>query len=97
MEYTISLRLQLRDAGVRVVELMPPAVRTELSEAMSADGRFKLMTPDDLVAASLRALRAGRLEIRPGQSNQLHWLSRLAPGFINGMLYKASRPLIPAG
>jgi uncharacterized oxidoreductase len=44
----------------------------------------------------MKALEAGKLEIRPGQSNQLHWMSRLAPGFINGMLFKASKPLIPA-
>ena len=33
----------------------------------------------------------------PSESNQLHWLSRLAPSFINGQLYKASKSFIPAG
>lgn len=95
--YTSSLRFQLQDAGVRVVELMPPAVKTELSADLAEGNGFKLITTDALVAATLKALEAGKVEIRPGQTNQLHWLSRLAPGFINGMLYKASRPLIPAG
>jgi hypothetical protein len=26
---------------------------------------------------------AARIEIRVGQSNLLHWMSRIAPGFIN--------------
>lgn len=48
-----------------------------------------------VLAAVLKALEAGKVEIRPGQSNQLHWMSRLAPGVIAGMLHEASRPLIP--
>jgi uncharacterized oxidoreductase len=94
--YTSSLRFQLQDAGVRVVELMPPAVKTELTAGMSEGGAFKVITTDELVAATIKALEAGKVEIRPGQSNQLHWMSRLAPGLINGMLYKASKALIPA-
>lgn len=65
----------------------------ELSEG---DG-FKLITTNELVAATISALEAGKVEIRPGQSNLLHWMSRLAPGVINGQLYRASKPLIPAG
>jgi uncharacterized oxidoreductase len=95
--YTTSLRFQLRDAGVRVVELMPPAVKTELTAAMTEGDGFELITTDALVAATIRALEAGKEEIRPGQSNLLHWMSRVAPGFINGRLYKASKPLIPTG
>lgn len=95
--YTTSLRFQLQDAGVHVVELVPPAVKTELSADISEGNGFKLITTNELVAAAIKALEAGKVEIRPGQSNQLHWMSRLAPGFINGQLYKASKPLIPAG
>jgi uncharacterized oxidoreductase len=95
--YTSSLRFQLRDAGVHVVELMPPAVKTDMTAGMSEGDGVKLITTDELVAATTKALEAGKVEIRPGQSNQLHWMSRVVPGFINGMLYKASKPLIPAG
>ena len=41
-------------------------------------------------------VRAGKREIRPGQSNQLALLRRLAPNFINRQLWKASRELVPA-
>jgi uncharacterized oxidoreductase len=40
--YTSSLRFQLKDAGVHVVELMPPAVKTELSADLSEGNGFKL-------------------------------------------------------
>jgi uncharacterized oxidoreductase len=92
--YTTSLRFQLQDAGVRVVELMPPAVKTELSD-LPADGSFTVITTDVLVAATVKALQADEVEIRVGQSNQLHWMSRIAPGFINGQLFKGSKALIP--
>lgn len=92
--YTTSLRFQLQDAGVHVVELMPPAVKTEMTSEFPES--VKLITTDELVAATIQALEAGKVEIRPGQSNQLHWLSRVAPGFANRQLYKASKSFIPA-
>jgi uncharacterized oxidoreductase len=92
--FTTSLRFQLEGSGVRVVELMPPAVKTDLSRDIP-EGQMKLITIDELVAATIPALEAGRTEIRPGQSNQLHWLSRLAPGVINRLLNKTSKALIP--
>jgi uncharacterized oxidoreductase len=93
--YTTSLRFQLRDVGVRVVELMPPLVKTEMAAAAMSGSDFKAITTEVLVAASVKALRGGTLEIRVGQSNLLHWMSRIAPGFINGQLWKGSRAMIP--
>ena len=94
--YTTSLRFQLRDLGVRVVELMPPLVKTEMVAGMP-EGDFKVITTDELVATTIKALKADELEIRVGLSNQLYWMSRIAPGFISGQMWKGSRLLIPAG
>ena len=54
------------------------------------------ITTDELVKHTFAALRAGKREIRPGQSNQLAFLRRLAPNLINRQLWKASKPLVPA-
>jgi uncharacterized oxidoreductase len=94
--YTISLRQQLADHGVDVIELMPPAVRTDLAH-FPDDASFKIITTDVLVDATMKALARGTREIRPGQSNQLRFMSRLAPGFIQGQLAKGSKSLIPSG
>jgi uncharacterized oxidoreductase len=92
--YTQSLRFQLEETGVEVIELMPPAVKTDLTAALSGGGA-SLMTTDELVKQSFASLKAGALEIRPGQSKTLAWMRRLAPGFINRQLWKASKKLVP--
>src|SRR5436309_9439144 len=69
--YTQSLRFQLEKTGVEVIELMPPAVKTDLAtDIVEADG-FTLITTDELVKQSFACLNAGPLEIRPGHANLL--------------------------
>jgi uncharacterized oxidoreductase len=94
--YTISLRQQLADHGVEVIELMPPAVRTDLAK-LPEDGSVQLITTDVLVDATMKALAKGAKEIRPGQANGLRFMSRVAPHFIEGQLAKGSKGLIPSG
>ena len=93
--YTQSLRFQLEETGVEVIDLMPPAVKTDLTAELAEGDGVALMTTDELIKKSFAALNAGKLEIRPGQSNQLALLRRLAPDFINRQLWKASRKLVP--
>lgn len=93
--YTLSLRFQLEETGVEVIELMPPAVKTDLTAELVERGASTMSTVD-LVKQSFSALKSGSLEIHPGQSRMLALLSRLAPGFINKQLWKASKPLVPA-
>jgi uncharacterized oxidoreductase len=94
--YTISLRQQLKDHGVEVIEVMPPAVKTNLVH-FPDDASFKVITTDVLIDAVIKGLAKGKLEIRPGQANQLRLMSRVAPGFINDQLEKGSKSLIPTG
>lgn len=95
--YTQSLRFQLEETGVEVVDLMPPAVKTDMNAEITEGDGVTLMTTDELIKKSFAALKAGKLEIRPGQSNQLAFMRRLAPNFIGKQLWKASRKLVPAG
>lgn len=92
--YTQSLRFQLEETGVEVIELMPPGVKTDLTAELS-EGGASLITTDELVKQSFASLTAGALEIRPGQSKTLARMRRLAPDFINTRLWKASKKLVP--
>ena len=94
--YTQSLRFQLEETGVEVIELMPPAVKTDMTAELVERG-VTVMTTDELVKQSFAALKTGALEIRPGQSKQLAFLRRLAPNFINRQFWKASKELVPVG
>jgi uncharacterized oxidoreductase len=92
--YTQSLRFQLEESGVEVIELMPPGVKTDMTTEL-AEGGVTVITTEELVKQSFVALRTGAVEIRPGQSKQLAFMRRLAPDFINGQLWKASKKLVP--
>jgi uncharacterized oxidoreductase len=93
--YTQSLRFQFGDSGVEVIEIMPPAVKTEMTADLSDGDGFTLITTAELVKLSFASLKAGALEIHPGQSRQLAFMRRVAPNFINRQLWKASRKLVP--
>ena len=94
--YTQSLRFQLEESGVEVIELMPPAVKTDLASDFAEAG-FKLITTAELVGLTIAALKAGKREIRPGQSNLVALMRRIAPDVINQQFWKASRKLVPGG
>ena len=91
--YTQSLRFQLEGTGVEVIELMPPAVKTELTSDFPEG--IKLITTDELVRSTFAALRSGKHEIRPGQSNLAALMRRIAPDFINRQFWNASKELVP--
>lgn len=94
--YTQSLRFQLEDAGVEVIEIMPPAVKTEMTAALAEDTSLTMIDPDELVRLSLKSLEAGVREIRPGQANALAFMRRLAPDFIARQLWKSAKKFVPA-
>jgi uncharacterized oxidoreductase len=94
--YTQSLRFQLEETGVEVIELMPPAVKTDMTAEL-AEGGASTITTDELIKQSFAALKGGALEVHPGQTKMLALMSRLAPGFINKQLWKMSRTLVPDG
>ncbi len=90
--YTLSLRVQLKKTKVQVFELCPPATQTELLESFPSEDMqgVSIMKVTDMVKAAIRGMENDQLEIRPGQSNQLKFMSRLAPQFI---LTQMSKPV----
>jgi uncharacterized oxidoreductase len=88
--FTLSLRVQLKRSKVLVFELAPPATETPLLSEMTPEERkgVSIMTVQDMVAVAMKGMQSDTLEIRPGQSNQLKLMNRIAPGFIHKMLAK---------
>ncbi len=77
--WTRSFRHQMDKTSVKVFELMPPLVETEMV------GKFKdqkMMKPEKLAQDFIKGVQNNKFEITPGQSSQLRMMSRFAPGFI---------------
>ncbi|ANF52244.1 short-chain dehydrogenase [Chryseobacterium glaciei] len=75
--YTVSLRnhLQLIKCKVKVFELSPPVVATEMTSGIDQ----KSITPEKLVNALITGIRKDKFIIRVGLSKLLYIFSRLSP------------------
>ncbi len=90
--YTQSLRVQLKNTSVKVFELAPPGTETPLFHGDFTDKELKGMKPmpvGALVKSALAGIKKDQLEIRPGLSNVLKLMSRVAPQFIVNQLGKS--------
>ena len=75
--YTRTLRKNLEILGskVKVFELLPPVVATE----MTAQRKDKKMTPEQLVKELITAIKKDRYTIRVGDTKLLYMVSRFFP------------------
>jgi len=92
--FSQSLRAQLGGTGVTVIELAPPGVETPLFRgefAAEMKGQ-KAMDVKMLARKAIAGIEAGTLEIRPGLSNVLKTMSRIAPQFMFSQLAKVGKP-----
>jgi uncharacterized oxidoreductase len=89
--FTQCLRVQLKNTRVQVFELAPPLTQTPLLagdfHADDMEG-IRAMDVSEMVRQAIQGLRKDRLEIRPGLSNMLKLMSRIAPQFILNQLSK---------
>jgi hypothetical protein len=95
--FTQSLRVQLRNTRIKVFELAPPMTRTPLfaGDIRADDVKgIPMMDVSKMVSQAIKGLERDQLEIRPGLSNVLKLMSRLAPQFI---LNRLSRSVEPRG
>jgi uncharacterized oxidoreductase len=91
--YTQCLRVQLEGSGVTVVELAPPGVETPLfrGEFEKEMKGQKGMDVKVFAKAAIAGIEAGKVEIRPGLSNVLKIMSRVAPQFMFKQLAKVGK------
>jgi len=90
-----ALRIQLKNTSIIAFQLAPSITQTPLfSRDISADD-VRGVTPIDvntLAKCAINGIKRDRLEIRPGLSNMLNVMSRLAP---NRILLSGPRELSP--
>ncbi len=91
--FSQSLRAQLDGTSVTVIELAPPGTETPLFRGEFAEETKgqKAMDVSVLAKEAIAGIEAGHLEIRPGLSNVLKTMSRVAPAFMFGQMAKMSK------
>ncbi len=91
--FTLALRVQMEKTNLKIFELAPPATDTALFSGDFDEidlGSVKSMTVVKLVQSAIKGMENDVLEIRPGLSNVLKWLSRIAPSFAVNVLAKGN-------
>jgi uncharacterized oxidoreductase len=89
--FTQALRIQMRKTRVKIFELAPPGTETPLfrGDFDATDlGNVKGMDVAKLARLAIRGMKNDVPEIRPGLSNLLKLMSRIAPGFALALLAK---------
>lgn len=92
--FTQSLRVQLDGTSVTVIELAPPGVETPLLRGEFAEEmkNQKGMDVEVLTKRAIDGIEAGTQEIRPGLSNVLKAMSRIAPQFMLKQMANMAKP-----
>ena len=71
--FTQSLRYQLRDTSIKVFEIIPPMVSTELGKGTTEEGdqEFRGISPSEVAGATLTAMANNEYEIVVGEAKGL--------------------------
>lgn len=78
--YSQALRLQLDRTSVKVIELIPPGVNTNLqNDWVLPPNPSQMMDVDKLVSVAIKGLLNDTPEIKPFLVNMIKFLSRLIP------------------
>ena len=91
--FTQCLRVQLKNTNIKVFELAPPGTETKLfrGDFTAEDlAGAKAMPVQTLARLAIQGFEKDTLEIRPGLSNTLKLMSRIAPQF---MLKQLAKPV----
>lgn len=88
--FSMSLRSQLADTNVHVLELAPPLVDTSLhrSEHAKKQGEERGISAERVAHAFMKSLRKDTDQRSVGQAWDLYFASRLAPHFFHRLLNK---------
>ena len=77
--YTQSLRVQLKNSSVKVIELAPPAVKTNFNKGQEELNSSSAMDVNEFAKVAVRGLEKGQEEVLPGLARMARLVGRLAP------------------
>lgn len=83
--WTMTLRMQLQGTNIRVFEVAPPLTATPLGTDTfhpEVTKGIPVMAVERMVTIALKGIDQGKFEIRPGMSNVMKAVSRIAPNWL---------------
>lgn len=81
--YTQALRLQLEDTNVKVFEMIPPGVKTNLQNDWAVQPNpGMMMDADKMVRVAINGLLKDRPELKPTMINLIKFAARLVPNLL---------------
>jgi uncharacterized oxidoreductase len=81
--YTQALRLQLKGTSVKVFEMIPPGVNTNLQNSwVLPPNPSMMMEADQMVSIAIKGLQKDKPELRPFLIGVIKWVSRIIPGVL---------------
>jgi uncharacterized oxidoreductase len=78
---SISLRYQLRDTSIKVFEIVPPTVDTELGKGTTEEEaqEYRGIPPSEVARAAITAMANNEYEILVGEAKDLVMQARANP------------------
>lgn len=83
--YTQTLRVQLKNTNIKVMDLVAPGSSTPLNDKFINEDGFStgaLMAPDKIVDAAIKGIINDKNEVYPGLAKLMRVMSRIAPKFM---------------
>jgi uncharacterized oxidoreductase len=88
--FSISLRSQLANTNIKVFEVAPPIVKTELHrEAKARKQSESGIEPEAVASETIKAIKNNQYELVIGRARILKTAARIAPSFFHRLLAKA--------
>jgi len=84
--FTKTLRYQLSDTTIKVFEIVPPAVDTNMTKHMNKSNKFRVLPVNYFIKKVIKALKKDKKEIRIGLSIIIYYLNRIFPWFLDKIL-----------
>jgi uncharacterized oxidoreductase len=96
--YSISVRHQLQNSSIKIFEVLPAAIETQMATDMEKiigiENNGPKMSSEKLARLILKGLKNNTYEIRPGMANMLYHLHRFFPSLAKGMLERQSKKIL---
>ena len=87
--YTLSLREQLKGSSVKVFELLPPLVDTDMTTHIEMS--MPKISSEKLIKSTIIGLKNNTYEIRPGMTGMMYYMVRFMPAMMRAMIGKDAK------